>query len=42
MSEPNLRRHHERQERASRGRRADAPPRAKRPAGAVSRQGKDP
>ena len=42
MSEPNLRRHHERQERASRGRRADAPPRAKRPAGAVSRQGKAP
>ena len=42
MSEPNLRRHRERQERASRGRRADAPPRAKRPAGAVSRQGKDP
>ena len=42
MSEPNLRRHHERQERASRGRRADAPPRVKRPAGAVTRQGKDP
>lgn len=42
MSEPNLRRHRERQERAARGRRADAPPRAKRPAGAVSRQGKDP
>ena len=38
MSEPSLRRHRERQERAARGRRADAPPRVRLPAGAASRQ----
>ena len=38
MSEPSLHRHRERQERAARGRRADAPPRVRLPAGAAARQ----
>ena len=42
MSESNLRQHRERQERAARGRRADAPPPVRLPAGAVSRQGQGP
>ena len=39
MNEPGLRQHRERQERAARGRRADAPPPVRLPAGAASRQG---
>ena len=39
MSEPSLRQHRERQERAARGRRSDAPPPVRLPAGAASRRG---
>lgn len=39
MSEPSLRQHRERQERAARGRRADALPPVRLPAGAASRRG---
>ena len=39
MSEPGLRQHRERQERAARGRRSDAPPPVRLPAGAASRRG---
>lgn len=41
MSEPGLRQHRERQERAARGRRADAPPPVRLPAGAASRRGQE-
>ena len=39
MNEPGLRQHRERQERAARGRRSDAPPSVRLPAGAASRRG---
>lgn len=41
MSDSNLRQHRERQERAARGRRADAPPPVRLPAGAASRRGQE-
>ena len=41
MSNPNLRQHRERQERAARGRRADAPLPVRLPAGAASRRGQE-